>query len=690
MLAKYRNRLLSEEFLSKYPDFPEHMTEIGKFVYLRTYSRWLPEEQRRETWKETVQRAVEYNCSLANTSKEEAEKLFDNIFNLRQCVSGRTLWVGGTEVAEKYPLANFNCSFLIMDSIEAIHDLFYLLMVGTGVGFRILKSDVEKFPRVRQDIKLTHKEYDPVPKLFRNEYSSLIFEEDGETVIIVVGDSKEGWVQSLVHYFNVLTEPMYAKVKEIIINYDSVRPKGERLKTFGGTASGHESLKIMFEKINNVITTDKYAPKPVDGKLRPIHLLDICNIIGENVVVGGVRRTSEIALLDEDDTESIEAKLNLTPEKYHRFMSNNSIYYTKKPTREKLVWQFQVLKETGEPGFVNAVEGKRRNPNFNGINPCAEVLLDNNQTCNLTTVNVLAFVYYKDGKAHLDIDGLLKAQRRSARAGLRMTEVKLELPNWDYKQKRDRLLGCSLTGFKDAVEALGYTREQEEELEKLLGATAREEANKYADELGINRPLLVTAVKPEGTLSQVFGGVSPGLHHAHSPYYIRRVRINAHDPLCKTLEASGWELKNEVGQGEEFGTPVMTKVIEFPMSSPAKRTKYQVSALEQLETYYSFQEHYTEHNSSNTISVKNGEWEDVEQNIWDNWDRILAVSFLSLTDHVYPLAPYEAIDKEEYEQRLANIKPIDTELLRLFEVGNSDEADLGDNDECASGVCPIR
>src|SRR5690606_9119754 len=148
-------------------------------------------------------------------------------------------------------------------------------------------------------------------------------------------------------------------------------------------------------------------------KLRPIHLLDICNIIGENVVVGGVRRTSEIALLDEDDIESIEAKLNLTPEKYHRFMSNNSIYYTKKPTREKLAWHFQLLKDTGEPGFVNAVEGKRRNPNFNGINPCAEVLLDKNQTCNLTTVNVLAFVYYKDGKAHLDLEGLLQAQRRS-------------------------------------------------------------------------------------------------------------------------------------------------------------------------------------------------------------------------------------------------------------------------------------
>ena len=192
MIAKYKNRLLTKEFLRKYQDFPEHMTEIGKFVYLRTYSRWLPEEQRRETWKETCIRAVEYNCSLANTPRKEAEELFDAMFNLKQALSGRTLWVGGTEVAEKYPLANFNCAFTIMDSVEAIRDLFYLLMVGTGVGFRILKEDVAKFPKVKQDIKLTHKEYVAKPKMFRDELSSLEFFGDFPKVTIKIGDSKEG------------------------------------------------------------------------------------------------------------------------------------------------------------------------------------------------------------------------------------------------------------------------------------------------------------------------------------------------------------------------------------------------------------------------------------------------------------------------------------------------------------------
>ncbi len=192
MLDKYKYRLLSKEFLMKYSDFPEHMTEIGKFVYLRTYSRWIGEKGRRETWKETCIRAVEYNCALAQTPREEAEKLFDNMFNLKQALSGRTLWTGATEVAEKYPISNFNCSFTIMNGIEAIRDLFYLLMVGTGVGFRILESDVVEFPKVKQDIKLNHKEYDPVLKMYRDELSTLEFFARNPKATIRVGDSKEG------------------------------------------------------------------------------------------------------------------------------------------------------------------------------------------------------------------------------------------------------------------------------------------------------------------------------------------------------------------------------------------------------------------------------------------------------------------------------------------------------------------
>lgn len=685
-------QLLTNEFIGGYEDFPSHMTALGQFVYYRTYSRWLPEQKRRETWKETCRRSVEYNASLASTTRKEAERLFDNQFNLRQFLSGRTMWCGGTEVSRKYPMSNFNCSFAVIDDFEAFKDLFYLLMVGTGFGFRILKTDVAKLPKVRTNVRIEHRPFRPVLPAIREDETSLVFEQG--KAAIYVGDSKEGWVQALDHYFRILWDKDYRGINTVEIVYNNVRPKGERLVTFGGTASGHESLKNMFTKINNVITTDKYAPRPIDGRLRPIHCLDIANIIGENVVVGGTRRTAEIALIDATDEETMVAKDGLTPDKFHRFMSNNSVYYTDKPTREQLAQHFAILKGPGEPSFVNEIAAKKRRPNFNGVNPCVEILLDNRGLCNLTTINVMQFV--TDGK--LDRDALFEAQGLSARAGYRMTCVDLELYKWDAVQKRDRLTGVSMTGWKDAIEALGYTDAEENELQSEMGAVARQAADEYADELGFNRPLLVTAVKPEGTISQVAGGVSSGLHHTHSPYYIRRIRINAHDPLLQAVESLGWTVKNEVGQGVRqtddsgapFITPVSTRVIEFPIDTPVKRTKYEVSALEQLKTYYDFQSNYTEHNSSNTITVKDDEWDAVEQNIYDNWDDMLAVSFLKLDGHVYDLAPYEAIDQAEYERRASEMKPFSIDVLRSFESGNSDEAEM-DTEACdATGACPIR
>lgn len=361
------SQLLTDEFIAGYESKKPPFNELGEFVFYRTYSRWLPDQQRRETWFETCRRAVEYNCRLAETSQEEAQKLFDNMFNLRQFLSGRTLWVGGTEVAQKYPMSNFNCSFVVIDSIEAFEDLFYLLMVGTGVGFRILKSDVEQLTTFRSDVAVVHKDYDPVPAPLRCDHSQIRFEYNDHAVINV-GDSKEGWIQALGLYFKILTHKDFRQVKTVTFVYDHVRPKGERLKVFGGTASGYESLRNMFAKIDATVK-GKYAPV-YDGRLRPIHVLDICNIIGENVVVGGVRRTAEIALLDANDEETLYAKKNLTPDRFHRFMSNNSIFYEDKPTREQLAKQFTVLQNEGEPCFVNAEAARKRRPNFHGVNPC--------------------------------------------------------------------------------------------------------------------------------------------------------------------------------------------------------------------------------------------------------------------------------------------------------------------------------
>lgn len=266
--------------------------------------------------------------------------------------------------------------------------------------------------------------------------------------------------------------------------------------------------------------------------------------------------------------------------------------------------------------------------------------------CNLTTINVKAFVK-EDGT--LDRDGIVRAQQLSARAGLRMTLATLELPSWDKIQQRDRLLGVSLTGWKDAMDLLGYTQEQEEELQILLHDTARQAADDYAKELRVNAPMFVTAVKPEGTLSQVAGGVSSGLHWSHSPFYNRRIRINGNDPLVKVAEDLGWDIHAEVGTNgfmseDDLGKPeqlaaALTKVITFPVASGAKRTKDDISVDEQFDNYFSFQGSYTDMNTSNTITVKAGEWEQAEERVWDGWENFVGVSFLSHDGGTYTLAP---------------------------------------------------
>ena len=816
--------LLTKEFLSKYKHAPNPMEQLGAFVYTRTYARFLPKSGRREFWWETVRRAVEYNCSLAQTSREEAEILYDNVYHMRQFLSGRTLWVGGTPVALQYPMANYNCAFTVIDRFSAYHDLFYLLMVGSGVGVRVLLDDAKKLPKLRTDIEIIHKAYDQRPRNERLEYTGITF--DGDTATMEIGDSKEGWAQAINHFFNLLSSSEYKKIRRLVIVYDSIRPRGERLNTFGGTASGHESMLTMLDKICKTIKKAGVRENAVRVSLRPIDLLDIANIIGENVVSGGVRRTSEIGLIDADDTTCIKAKNDLyqqengrweiNKEIAHRQMSNNSIYYRTKPTREMLHWHLQQMRYSGEPGWINEVAGKKRRPNFNGCNPCfhgdmkiltaggwrkfvdlawldavslrdnlgnvvtgrvwltgekptvrvytnedktrfiectadhrfmlvdgseckamklagkkimtfdqsknamdsagvyvyaveetgkvekvydfmmpsthwgivegviahncGEILLDANGLCNLTTVNVMGFV--KDGT--LDRNALLAAQRLSARAGYRMTTRELELHEWNKVQQHDRLLGCSLTGWQDMVNATGMSREDQIELLAELRKTAHKAAEEIADRLGGNHPLLVTTIKPEGTLS-LLPTVSSGVHYSHSAYYIRRVRISASDPLCRVCEDLGYPVLPEVGQDPQNPK---TKVIEFPVKAPEGRVKADVSAIEQLENYKMFMQHYVDHNCSITVHVRNDEWDDVEEWVWNNWDDVVALSFLSYDDNFYELMPYEEITEEEYLRRKAAMKPFDPMLLSRYEKAETD-LDVGDS-ECANGVCPIR
>lgn len=688
--VKKKYKHLSDEFLSKYKHRESPLNQLGSFVFYRTYSRYLPEENRREYWWETVARAVDYNCSLApNTTRAEAEMLYDNIYNLKQQLSGRTLYTGGTQASLRYVLSNYNCSYTTIEHIDDFCDLFYVLMVGTGAGVGIQNKYVEKLPKFRTDINLFHSEWEFTPKSFREDITTT--EVNGDTIKIIIGDSKEGFIEGLRTFLNVLTSHSYRTIKNVIIDYNYVRPKGERLVTFGGYASGYESMKNMIHKIYKVVMS-RATSDAKKVQLERIDVMDIANIIGENVVSGGVRRTAEIIFVDIDDVDTQNAKSNLYTQDsdgnwianqniLHRMMSNNSIIYETKPTREQLHEHMQKQRYSGEPGVVNAEAARKRRDNFKGLNPCAEILLDSKAVCNLTTVNMVAFV--KDGR--VDIDEMIKAFKLATRAGYRMTNVDLELYNWDRVQKRDRLLGVSMTGYQEMVGATNLSLDEQKELLSTIRKATHEAMREIAKELGLNESLLVTTVKPEGTLSQVFGGVSSGLHFPHSEYYIRRVRINAFDPLAKVAEELGWSVKPEVGQDWETCT---TKVIEFPVHSPAKQFKSDVSAVEQLEIYKMFQEYYTDHNSSNTITVKNDEWDDVEQWIWDNWDDFIGVSFLSDSDSFYQLMPYEAIDKQTYEELAKNTAPFNPALLKKYETTGVSELD--ESESCQDGACAVR
>lgn len=282
--SDFEYKYLSKEFLSKYKHLKTPMTELGSFVYYRTYSRYIDKLNRREYWWETVARVVDYNMSLVknksdNLAIQEAEKLYDNMFNLRQFPSGRTLFTGGSKASKSYGMSNYNCTFTIIDNIRAYKDMFYLLMVGAGVGFRVLKKDVAKLPSFRNDLKIIHETYVAKKPKARQEYTSIIF--TGNVAEIFISDSKEGWIDALYKILELYTDKQFSKVENIIINYNNIRPKGERLKTFGGHSSGYQSMLRMLTKITDLLNNK------TDNRLKPIEAMDIANIIGENVVSGG-------------------------------------------------------------------------------------------------------------------------------------------------------------------------------------------------------------------------------------------------------------------------------------------------------------------------------------------------------------------------------------------------------------------
>lgn len=693
-------QLLNDNFISKYEHRKSPLSHIGEFVYLRTYSRYLEDKKRREIWPETVLRTTEYNVRLGISHKEqrgipvdpaearkEAEMLYDNLYHLRTFPSGRTLYMGGTEIVDHYPLSNYNCSFTNIECMRDLVDVFYLLMVGSGVGIRIDKEHVNGLPNVRHtELESVYdtqvRSYTPREQM---EHTTLVIDAyDSSKAILKVGDSKEGWCEALESYFNLVTSTEYKSIHKLLIDYSYVRPEGERLKRFGGRASGHKSIKRMFEKMNRIFSNRE------DGKLRTIDVLDIATIISENVVSGGVRRSAMMAICDEDDEEVIHAKQNIYKvvdgkwmedhEISHRKMSNNSILYMHRPTPERITEIINSIKINGEPGFINAAEALRRKPTFRGCNPCGEILLQSKQCCNLTTNNLMAFV--KDNV--LDKESLKEVLKLSVRVAIRMTLVQVELPKWNEVMQEDRIIGVSLTGMMDMMNKTGMSYEELAILLAELRETVHQEGERYSAELGIVAPKLMTTIKPEGSLSTL-PCVSSGIHFAHSDYYIRRIRIAASDPLYQMIAKQGsYPIFNENGQSDE---DCSVKVIEFPIKAPKGRTKYEVGAIEQLELYKLTMLYWSDHNSSITVHVRENEWEAVAGWIYDNFEYVVGITFLPLLEETYPLLPYECTTKEDYSNRMSQIKPIDYDLLAQLD--DAVEREIIDQ-ECASGACPIR
>jgi adenosylcobalamin-dependent ribonucleoside-triphosphate reductase len=657
-------------------------------VYIRTYCRWLEDKGRRETWGETVERVVEYSLSLDTSHRgteekvREAEALYDKIFHLELFPAGRTLWVGGTSSSRKFPESNFNCTFITIDRLEAYCDMFHMLLCGAGVGFRVLRRDVRKLPLLLP-ITVIHKDYTPLPEERRLEHTNvwisncLLPGKQKDVMVIEVGDSKEAWVKSLRYFFDALVAgtPVY-------LNYDSVRPQGERIKTFGGRAAGPSGLREMFDKVAQIVREADGSP------LSPVQALDIANLIALNVVVGGTRRSSQIALGSWDDEEFRDCKVGLwtdpaKKDKKWRVMSNNSLVFDtgEKPTREQLRAIFDRIMDNGEPGFFNLGSAKLRRPKAEGINPCGEILLDDKGTCNLSTVVLSSFV--RDGK--LDLLEVEKAVRLATRIGVRQTMITMSLGDWDQVQKRDRLTGVSMTGIMDALDALGwrYDSTNARMLFSFLSDASNDEAASYASELRIPRPLLVTTLKPEGTLSQL-PTVSSGLHRAYAPFFIRRIRVSSNDPVAKALRVLKVPHQIDPAKSDRI-------VFEFVVRSSAPISSAEEPALDQLNRYYEMQEHWTDHNSSCTLTFDPEEVPGLIERILEKWDDTVAIALLPKNTTAYPLPPYEAITEEVYNRLLPGQPDtsILADLVNRIERGEYQEGELEESD-CASGICPIR
>ena len=632
-------------------------TSYQEFIHLSRYSRWLPEEERRETWDETVGRYFNFftehlkDMHEYKITKSLREELEEAVLSTSVMPSMRCLMTAG-EALKRENIAGYNCSYVAVDRPQAFDEILYVLMNGTGVGFSVERQYVNELPRIAEEF----------------------FPSD---TVITVADSKLGWAKAYKELVGMLYIGQIPRW-----DLSKVRPAGSPLKTFGGRASGPEPLESLF---NFTVTTFQHA---CGRRLSSLEAHDIVCKIAEIVVVGGVRRSALISLSNLSDDRMRDAKSGQWwNDNGQRALANNSACYTEKPDMGIFMNEWKALydSKSGERGIFNresAVKmaeknGRRNTTDYDfGTNPCSEIILRNREFCNLSEV----VVRVTDTK-----ESLLKKVRLATILGTfqsTLVNFKYVSSSWRKNCEEERLLGVSLTGIMDN----SLTNGKEGGLEELLDAL-REEAVKtnkeFAQKIGINQSVAITCVKPSGTVSQLVDAAS-GIHARHNPYYIRTVRGDKKDPLTKMMVDQGFPVEDDVMN------PSHTSVFSFPMkvdSSAVFRTD--MTAIEQLELWLTYQKHWCEHKPSVTISVKENEWMEVGAWTYKHFDYMSGVSFLPFSEHTYKQAPYQDIQKEEYEILLEKM-PKNVEWSKLAEYEKTDMTIGAQELACAAGFCEIQ
>ena len=622
-------------------------TDYQTFIAKSRYAKYI-DGKGREDWGDTVERYMDNVVRPKAGNDSYVNQLRDAILNLEVMPSMRAMMTAGPALARDNT-AGYNCSYLPVDDPKAFDEAMFILLCGTGVGFSVERQFIQKLPEV--------------PELFESD------------TIIVVKDSKEGWAKAFRQVLALLWAGEIPKW-----DVSRVRPAGARLKTFGGRASGPAPLVELF---NFAVTTFKAAQ---GRRLSSIECHDLMCFIGQIVVVGGVRRSAMISLSNLSDDRMRYAKSGQWFETAaHRGLANNSVSYTEKPDMQTFLreWQALVESKSGERGVFNrqaskvqAAKNGRRDPNYEfGTNPCSEIILRPNQFCNLTEVVI---------RATDTVDDLERKVRLATILGtIQSTYTKFPYLRkiWQKNTEEERLLGVSLTGIMDNRLTTSQNAGLEKTLERLKGVAISTNAE-WAERLNIPVATAISCVKPSGTVSQLVDSAS-GIHARHSPYYVRTVRGDNKDPLTRFMIDHG--IPNEP---EEYN-PEQTTVFSFPIKSPEGAvTRNDMTAVEQLEMWLTYQRFWCEHKPSVTISVRDEEWLEVGAFVYKHFDEMSGVSFLPHSDHNYVQPPYQDCSKEEYEGLLATM-PESIDWSKLSEYEDEDNTAGSQTMACSGDTCEI-